>query len=484
MDETVFRKKSYGAWLGKAVGGTLGQPWEGATGPLDLDFYRPVPTEMMPNDDLDLQILWACKLATDWNGVISCENFENAWKNNVAFPYDEYGVAIRNIRLGLHAPLTGSYDNAFIDGLGGAIRSEIWACLAPGDPERAAKMAYLDACVDHAGDGIYTEVFLAVMESLAFVESDIPTLISKALKFIPADSVLAHSISDTVKWCSENRSFTEIRQLIRTNYGSPNFTDVKMNLAFEVAALLLGKGDFGKSICCAVNFGQDTDCTGATVGAILGIIDPDSITEEWQKPIGRNLLLSKEITGIECPPSIDAFAELVISLKDKVTVAELPSPAPQLPAALAITMRESTFGPWFAADYRKFAPVPGSDVRNITVPGNFFTLDFTGQPAETLKMLETDFTLTEKQTVRILVNTPARVMVWLDGKELFCRFGGDFVPAFHRAQANQLAQTELPAGKHTLTIGTAPADEMMKEAPLLFGIAGTDNLWLVDPFRK
>ena len=483
MDEMIFRKKSYGAWLGKAIGGTLGQPWEGASGPLDLDFYRPVPTEMMPNDDLDLQILWACKLASDWKGVVSCANFEEAWKNNVAFPFDEYGVAIRNIRLGLHAPLTGVYDNAFVDGLGGAIRSEIWACLAPGKPEVAAKMAYLDACVDHAGDGIYAEVFLAVMESLAFVKSDIPELIAEALKYIPADCELAHSISDTVKWYNEGNDFAGLRRLIRQNYGSANFTDVKMNLAFEVAALLLGAGDFGKSICYAVNFGQDTDCTGATVGAILGIIDPDAIPEKWQTPIGRNLLLSKEISGIECPPSIDAFAELVISLKDKVTVADIPA-MQDVPAGLGIAMRESFFGPWFPADYRKFSPVAGKDAKNITVPGNLITLDFTDMPAEHLKMLETDFSLEQKQEVRILVNTPARVIVWLDGEELFTRFGGDFVPAFHRSPANQLACLEVSAGKHTLTIGAAPMDENMTAAPLLFGIAGADKLWLVDPFRK
>ena len=482
MDEAIFRKKSYGAWLGKAIGGTLGQPWEGAAGPMDLDFYRPVPTEMMPNDDLDLQILWACKLAGDWKGVVSCKNFEDAWKNNVAFPFDEYGVAIRNIRLGLHAPLTGVYDNAFTDGLGGAIRSEIWACLAPGDPDLAAKMAYADACVDHAGDGIYAEVFLAVLESLAFEESDIPTLISKSLKYIPADSKLAAAINDTVKWCSEGREFIEIRNLIQANYGSPNFTDVKMNLAFEVAALLLGKGDFGKTICCAVNFGQDADCTGATVGAILGIIDPDAIPEEWQKPIGRNLLLSKEITGVECPPSIDAFAELVISLKDKITVEDIPA-MQELPADLEITVRESSFSPWFAADYRKFNPVPGKDVKNITVPGNYFTLDFTNHPANTLKMLEVDFALTDPQKIRVLVNTSATVMVWVDEQELFCRFGGDFVPAFHRAQANQLADVELSGGKHTLTIAVAPTNENMKEAPILFSLAGTNNLWLTDPFR-
>jgi hypothetical protein len=155
----------------------------------------------------------------------------------------------------------------------------------------------------------------------------------------------------------------------------------------------------------------------------------------------------------------------------------------ELPAGLEITVRESTFSPWFAADYRKFKPVPGKDVKNITVPGNLFTLDFSTHPADTLKILEVDFVLTDPQKIHVLVNTPATVMVRVDEQDLFCRFGGDFVPAFHRAQANQLAKVELSGGKHTLTIAVAPANETMKEAPVLFGLAGTNNLWLTDPFR-
>ena len=60
MDAALFRKKVMGCWLGKAVGGTLGQPYEGCDGPNDLTFYDPVPTDMVPNDDLDLQVLWSC----------------------------------------------------------------------------------------------------------------------------------------------------------------------------------------------------------------------------------------------------------------------------------------------------------------------------------------------------------------------------------------------------------------------------------------
>ena len=277
MTDADYRKKVLGAWLGKAVGGTLGQPWEGGTGPLNLSYYNPVPTTMMPNDDLDLQILWACKLATDWNGVICRDHFAKAWPECIDFPFDEYGVAIRNLKRGTPAPVCGSYDNWFTDGLGAAIRSEIWACLAPGNPALAAKYAYEDACVDHAGNGIYAEQFLAALESQAFLESDLRKLIRTGLDCIPGDSTLARAIRDTVAWC-KNGTFESVRTQIMNHYGSPNFTDVKMNLPFMIMALLLGKGDFGKTICLAVNCGQDADCTGATVGAIFGIINPDLIS--------------------------------------------------------------------------------------------------------------------------------------------------------------------------------------------------------------
>ena len=46
-------------------------------------------------------------------------------------------------------PLSGSFNNRFYkNGMGCPIRSEIWACLAPGHPEIATKYAYEDASVE------------------------------------------------------------------------------------------------------------------------------------------------------------------------------------------------------------------------------------------------------------------------------------------------------------------------------------------------
>jgi ADP-ribosylglycohydrolase len=152
----TLRDRVMSCWLGKAVGGTLGMPFEGMDGPLDLNFYEPVPTEMLPNDDLDLQVVWACVLDKEDVPRVDRHVLSQAWLDHVQFPWDEYGVATRNLKNGLKAPLSNSHDNWFKHGMGASIRSEIWACLAPGNPALAAAYAYEDACVDHA---IYGETF-------------------------------------------------------------------------------------------------------------------------------------------------------------------------------------------------------------------------------------------------------------------------------------------------------------------------------------
>ncbi len=481
----TYRKKVLGAWLGKAVGGSLGAPWEGSTGPNTLTFYNPVPDGMMPNDDLDLQVVWACRLESDWNGVVSLSNFADAWLKNIEFPCDEYGVVLRNLRRGVPPPFTGQLDNWFTDGLGGAIRSEIWAILSPGDPHRAAAFARVDASLDHAGNGVWAEQFLAALESAAFIESDIHTLIETGLSVIPADSGIAHSVRDAMNWCDEALSFLEIRRRILAHHGNANFTDVKMNLAFETAALLLGKGDFAASICAAVNFGQDTDCTGATVGAILGIVAPDSIPEAWLAPIGRDLTLNEGINGIDPPPTLDAFTDMLIRLRDRVTLREEDfteiTTAPDL-RRFALTARSSVLRPFFANDFRKLGleclPATSKSAKRIQLSGNVVEIDFENLPKDALQLFEIDFTLDAAQTVRFLVCSPANVLVWIDRTLRFNREGGPMVPAFHRAPANTRVDLALAQGRHTLAIGLAPLTEEMHAAPLVFGLADTRNHWL------
>ena len=48
----------YGCFVGKAISGNMGAPFEGMKMPMDLPFMPEMINLDMPNDDLDLQVLW------------------------------------------------------------------------------------------------------------------------------------------------------------------------------------------------------------------------------------------------------------------------------------------------------------------------------------------------------------------------------------------------------------------------------------------
>ena len=79
-----------------------------------------------------------------------------------------------------------------------------------------------------------------------------------------------------------------------------------------------GSGDFGKSVCLAVNMGYDADCTAATLGSILGIINPDGIDEKWTKPIGNRLILSPNIVGMHTVKTVAEFCDQITALAVEV----------------------------------------------------------------------------------------------------------------------------------------------------------------------
>lgn len=471
MEDALYRKKVLSCWLGKSIGGTLGAPVEGWDGPLNLSFYDPVPSSMLPNDDLDLQVVWACTLAKMETPIVDSRCLAKAWQENVDFSMDEYGVAKRNLSNQILPPFSGSYDNWFTDGMGAAIRSELWACLAPGDPQLAAGFAYEDACVDHAGSGLWAEVFLAAMESAAFVEPDVRNIVEAGKNLIPRDCPLRTGVEDVIRWYDQNPSFDYLFEQIMAKYKSDNFTDVKVNLPIIVAGLLLGNGDFSKSICHAVNFGEDCDCTGATVGAIMGILNPDGIGGEWLRPIGRNLVLSKEIVGITPPATLDDFSDMICNMRPKVKL--------QKNHAAGFTPR-----PIKALYGLRRSGKPGEPTIPVTFAGQFCRWP---EPLENMHqqlVLQFRFRVPAAGDYAVMFNTKAQVQVWVDGTLAFQRqAGGAMAPSFHRVPWNQSAVLRLTAGWHELkAVLQRMPDNAAPDWVVGVGYAGNTQ-WVPDAFE-
>jgi len=196
-------------------------------------------------------------------------------------------VAYRNLLNGMSALQAAGYRNPYRDWIGAQIRADMWGYVNPGSPARAAAMALRDACLSHTTDGVYGEVWAAACIAHAFRASSVEDVITTGLKFIPPDSRLAAAVTDTLHWCAASRGdWEEVWRNIDGKYGHLPAVHVLHNTCVIVMGLMLGAGDFQKSICTGVMGGWDTDCTAATIGSITGaMLGAGGLPPDWTGPL-------------------------------------------------------------------------------------------------------------------------------------------------------------------------------------------------------
>lgn len=337
MNLNEYTKKIKGCFCGKNIGGTLGAPFECKRGIWDLEFYTTdMSTGVLPNDDLDLQLVWL-NVVEKYGRYTNSHILSNYWINNVVGNWSEYGAAKNNLRAGLLPGISGAYKNHNKDSCGAFIRSEIWACLAPGHPEIAVKYAYEDAIVDHADEGVYAEIFTAAVEAAAFFIDSAEELIKIGLSYIPETSSVYGAVSLVCDCFREKKTWKETRSELLTKYpcsfgmydGYEDRIDEKLpegelgfdapaNIGIIIIGWLYGKGDFGQSICIAAGCGEDSDCTAATLGSILGIImGIDKIPDKWKEPIGNEIkTISIDLTDekVNIPATVDDLCIRILKI--------------------------------------------------------------------------------------------------------------------------------------------------------------------------
>ena len=339
MSLDVYRDKVMGCWAGKNIGGILGAPFESIRKVVKVDFYQQDLSMGPPaNDDLDLQIISLAAFER-YGRNLTASILGDYWLSYMIPNWVEYGTGKANLREGFQPPISGFLDNTYKDSNGCWIRSEIWACLAPGHPEIATRFAYEDAVVDHADEGMYGEVFMAALESAAFVESNKFDLIEIALSYIPEATLLYQSIRTALRCWTDHVPFQDVRKIIHNTapgtfgiqtiklseisgednegmaIGAPGL-DCPENIGYVIAAWLYGEDDFGKSLCMANSFGEDTDCTCGSLGAVMGIITgARNLPKKWTDPVNDRIsTMCIDLTshGIWVPDTVTQLTERVI----------------------------------------------------------------------------------------------------------------------------------------------------------------------------
>ena len=202
-------------------------------------------------------------------------------------------VAYLNFMKGYQPPESALYQNPYREWIGAQIRGDYFGYINPGDPETAADMGFRDASISHVKNGIYGEMFASAMIAAAAVEKDVEKVILHGLSQIPKTSRLYEQVMHIMDMYRNGASLEEVRSYIHIEWNEYNAHDwchTISNAEICAMALLYGEGDFEKTICCAVQTGFDTDCNGATVGSVMGIMHgAKSIPEKWTAPLHGKL---------------------------------------------------------------------------------------------------------------------------------------------------------------------------------------------------
>lgn len=304
-DELYPLLKESGNWpLHRYLRSTDVSPQRAACSTFNFSGRRFMDTvECAPNDDDTNYVLLAQMLIERFGRDFTSADVGRVWLDfqpKKAF-YTAERVAYINLSRGLLPPDSAQYKNPFRERIGAQIRADYFGYINPGDPAAAAEMAWRDGRVSHVKNGIYGEMFVAAMLAEAAVESDLEAILRAGLSQIPTTSRLHKAITGVVdgwkKGVCRHECFLRIHQRFDEHLGH-DWCHVLSNAMVVAASLLYGGGDYGASICMAVETGFDTDSNGATVGSILGMRGGiRAVGEEWLKPLNGRMDTSLSGTG-------------------------------------------------------------------------------------------------------------------------------------------------------------------------------------------
>jgi len=317
--ETSRRSRISGAWLGRCAGCLLGKPVEGIFRPklrtlldragckeitdylwrlpgLGEQDYREVDlagllnwrnTVHMPEDDDTNYTVTGLAMVKEKGIGFSPADMADFWTGNIPILHacTAERVAYRNFVNNIEPPRSAVVRNPYREWIGAQIRADFFGYVALGRPEFAAELAWRDASISHVKNGIYGEMWVAAMLSAVPIETDVRRVIETGLSEIPAACRLAEAIRDVLNWHAENISYAEAVDRIHLRWDETKPYDwchTISNAQIVALALLYGEGDFEKAITRAVLACFDTDCNGATVGSLMGmLLGVEALPPKW-----------------------------------------------------------------------------------------------------------------------------------------------------------------------------------------------------------
>lgn len=327
--DMAFREdRVYGGWLGRAAGCLLGKPVEGWKSPMirkylesqgewplcdyfsmtvsdEIDaechvrqhsprLFREGMNGMVEDDDTNYTAV-GLAVVSQCGRNFTPQQLGIFWMQNIPILHlcTAERIAFMNMVAAIEPPESASYRNVYREWIGAQIRADAFGYVNPGKPAEAADMAWRDASISHIKNGIYGEMWVAAMIASAFCYDQAEQVILAGLNEIPANCRLSAAVRHIIALYHEGKSYDEAIADICTRWDenfAHHWCHTISNAEIVCVGLLWGGLDFEKSICYSVMPGFDTDCNGATVGSVLGVmLGAKALPDKWTNPLNDSL---------------------------------------------------------------------------------------------------------------------------------------------------------------------------------------------------
>lgn len=381
LDWDTYVDKVQGAWMGKMIGVTFGQPWEfeylGTPIGFDITDWTLSPTRMKvdrarstnttdydepitnevdnqkvhmnrqfvetsekehpsfgspDNDDIYINLLFLYCLRR-YGIDVEPVTVAHEWDAKIRQVWHANDAGLANIRKGILPPQSGSPRyNLHADDIDFQIESDVFGMIAPGMPQVSNRFDDRMGHIMNYGDGVYGGMFISAMYTQAFFAKNIHEVVENGLKAIPPQSLYAKLIRDVIQWHDENpNDWLKTWHLLQAKWGEvdhcpdgykqPFNIDAKLNGGYVVIGLLYGNGDWYKTMNYATRCGQDADCNPANAAGILGtLIGARAIPAEYREPL-HNTYWNKSLAGLPNSFEIDVLSVDTAEIGLKVLLA-------------------------------------------------------------------------------------------------------------------------------------------------------------------
>ena len=318
-DRNDLLDRAKGALIGLAIGDSFGDACRVQDNRVNYGFTTDFSNKSTwSTDDTEFAMLTATTLV-NCGGELTDECIMDSWLKHVVVQ-DEFKrggqseiSAANNIRKGLRAPESGKF-NVFHMSDGTAMRIPPVGIISAGNPEKARKLAEIDARISHYRDGIWGAQAVAAAVAVAMADGEWKEIFDAAMDSLPEECWTYHEMIETKRIIEESgfdvlSSWMKIHDETRCS----TWATTAEAIPSAFACLRLCHDDFRKGVVLAGNYGRDADTIGAVAGAILGAkyglkAIPESWVEKTRYPSGTCLQFTK---GIDILELAEKLADLV-----------------------------------------------------------------------------------------------------------------------------------------------------------------------------